>query len=60
MIRYILLTLLAVASFVNAMLLLGFTLEDLDLPWWDPLAGVLFAVAIPYLTAMVALCRSGK
>jgi len=47
MIRYILLTLLTVASFVNAMLLLGFALEDLELPWWDPLAGVGFAVAIP-------------
>ena len=53
MIRYVILTLLAVASFVNAMLLLGFALETLDLPWWNPFAGVLFAVAIPYLAAML-------
>ena len=44
---------LVAASFLNVVLLLGFTLEDLDTSWWNWDLGALFSVVSPTMGAMI-------
>ncbi len=44
---------LVAASSLNVVLLLGFTLEDLDTSWWNWRLGALVGVVSPMMGAMI-------